>query len=69
MVIHLILRDYFNIQENSIEVLFVEIVQVSNKNVLVGVVYRRSGSLMESFFDNMNDLIDRISNESKICYI
>ena len=68
MVIHLILRDDFNIQENSIVVLFVEIVQVSNKNVLVGVVYRRPGSsLMESFFDNMNDLIDRISNENKIC--
>ena len=51
-----------------IETLFVEI-SIKDKSFLVGQIYRRPGSNFDNFLTKMNDLLEQISSENKICYL
>ena len=50
----------------STELLFIE---MANKNTLVGVAYRRPGTDFQDFYNNLNNVIDIVSRENKICNI
>ena len=47
-------RDDLNINNDSFESLFLEIENVSDKNVILGVVYRTPDQSIESFFDQLS---------------
>ena len=52
--------------------IFVELLNATlnlNKNIIIGIIYRPPGSDLMGFNEWIQDLIDRIVRENKICYL
>ena len=62
------IREDLSLMSESVELLFVEIPS-NYRNIIVGVVYRRPGKNFQDFFNHMNNIIEVIKTENKICYI
>ena len=62
-------EDLSNISEST-EFLFVEIpLSNSEKNILIGVIYRRPGTDFRQFSENLNNVLDILKLENKVCYL
>ena len=48
--------------------MFIEVPK-KGKNILAGVLYRRPGSNLDDFFLYLNELVEKIAHENKICYV
>ena len=55
--------------ENIIESIFIELVTAVGKNIIVGVIYRPPNSKFDSFENKMNQILGKIDQENKICYL
>ena len=53
----------------GIENIFVEIENKAGKNILIGALYRPPSNVLNEFIDNLDEVLDRISKESKDCYL
>ena len=42
---------------------------ISEKNIIIGVIYRPPNTEISHFIDTMKDIMDKIKNETKICYL
>ena len=65
-------RNDLNISNDSCESLFVEIDRtnlIREKNIIIGVIYRPPKTEISHFIDIMKDIMDKIKNENKICYL
>ena len=61
--------EYF---DSEMESLFIEIdkdVFGTSSNIVIGVIYRMPDSSVDIFSDRMNDVLNTIQNERKLCYI
>ena len=61
--------EYF---DSEMESLFIEIdkdVFGTSSNIVIGVIYRMLDSSVDIFSDRMNDVLNIIQNERKLCYI
>ena len=61
--------EYF---ESEMESIFIEIdkdVFDTSSNIVIGVIYRMPDSSVDIFSDRMNDVLNIIQNERKLCYI
>ena len=61
-------RDDLNFKLDCFESLFVEVKQ-KNKNIIVGVIYRRPNSNVNEFLEKLDNILLTISAENKLCYI
>ena len=69
--------DYF--RRNELEVFTVDVESVfievnknvvhSDKNVIIGVIYRPPNTNLDNFLLYIDDLLDRLSKENKFCYL
>ena len=57
--------------ENIIESIFIELVTVVGKNIIVGlrVIYRPPNSKFDLFENKTNQILGKIDQENKICYL
>ena len=55
--------------EDSIETIFIEISNSNGKNIIIGVIYRPPNNKLELFENAINNLLSKIGNENKICYL
>ena len=62
------IRNYLTLNKTYIQSLFVEI-QHNEQNIIVGVIYRRPGTDLDSFYTNMNNILSIVKNENKLVYI
>ena len=63
-------RNDLNINtEDVIETVFIEIEMPTGKNVIAGVIYRPPNSNIELFLDQIQNVLDTIDKENKICYL
>ena len=51
------------------ESLFIEIVKPQGKNIVAGVIYRPPNQNLDEFLTMTNELLSKISNENKVCYL
>ena len=51
------------------ESLFIEISISHRKNIIICIVYRPPSQNVSSFLSKYSDLMEKISNENKICYL
>ena len=54
---------------NVAESLFIEIVKPQGKNIVTGVIYRPPNQNADEFLTMTNELLSKISNENKVCYL
>ena len=54
--------------EDSIESIFIEISTSAGKNIIVGVIYRPPNNKIEIFQNALNEIIEKVDKEKKICY-
>lgn len=54
---------------NSIDALFIEVINSQGKNAIVGVVYRPPDQNLNTFVHEFNSLAEKISRENKSCFI
>ena len=65
-------RSDFNIMEEAVETIFIEIDKESlntPKNVIVGVIYRPPSQNINRCIDLLSPILDRIKKEDKLCYL
>ena len=55
--------------EDIFESVFIEIFTTIGKNIIVGVIYRPPNNKFEIFENAMNELLNKIDSENKICYL
>jgi hypothetical protein len=70
--IHYLIRDDLNIFENTAETLFIEIdksVFNTNKNIVIGVIYRIPDKDVNIFNTKFNNVLIDIKNNNKLCYL
>ena len=58
-----------NLNNETAESLFIEIVNPRGKNIIVGVIYRPPNMDVNLFIHNFDELLGKISRENKICYL
>jgi exonuclease III len=64
------LRNDININlENLIESIFIEIITSTGKNVIVGVIYRPPNQKFETFEKAVDEIVNKIDKENKVCYL
>ena len=66
------LREDLSLFNDDLEAVFVEVPNTTlnlNKNVIIGTIYRPPGSDLMGFNEWIQDLMDRIVRENKICYL
>jgi hypothetical protein len=51
------------------ESLFIEVINPTRKNIIVGIVYRSPNNNSEAFITVHTDIMSHISQENKTCYI
>ena len=62
-------REDLSTSSESTEFLFIEVpVSGSQKNVVIGVIYRRPGTDFRKFYENLTNVLDILKLEKKICY-
>jgi hypothetical protein len=54
---------------NSIDALFIEVINSQGKNSIVGVAYRPPDQNLNTFVHDFNSLAEKISRENKRCFI
>lgn len=59
--------DYFDHQ--IFESIFIEIERPKEHNIIIGTIYRPPGSDFLAFNSKLNEILDKISNEQKPCYL
>ena len=59
--------DVFN--SEIMESIFIEIIRPKQSNIIIGTIYRPPDSDIQLFIDNLANLLAKISNEQKICYL
>ena len=57
--------DLTSIVENTIESLFIEIITAVGKNIIVGVIYRPPSNKIDSFENEMNEILTKIDKKTK----
>ena len=55
--------------DDIIETRFIEVLNKYGKNLIVGAVYRPPNGNFESFEKSMNEILDNINKENKLCYL
>ena len=55
--------------EDIFESVFIEICTPIGKNIIIGVIYRPPNNKFEIFENAMNELLNKIDRENKICYL
>jgi hypothetical protein len=55
--------------DDIIETRFIEVLNKYGKNIIIGVVYRPPNSNFESFKRIMNEILENIDRENKLCYL
>ena len=60
-------RDDLCLISESIEILVIEIPN-KDKNIVVGVIYRRPGTSFQNFFNKFSNVVDILRSENKHCY-
>ena len=55
--------------EDIIESVCIEICTTIGKNIIIAVIYRPPNNKIEIFENPMNDLLNKIDRENKICYL
>ncbi len=55
--------------DNIIETRFIEVLNKCGKNIITGVVYRPPNGNFESFKRKMNEILEKIDRENKLCYL
>lgn len=58
-----------NLQETDGTFNFIEIVNKQAKNIIVGTLYRREHGIYKNFLNALEETLNTICNENKICYI
>ena len=53
--------------DDIIETRFIEVLNKYGKNIIIGVVYRPPNSNFESFKRIMNEILENIDRENKLC--
>ena len=69
-----IIRNDLTVMNSHIETLFIELPKcnISDKNVIIGVIYRppnSQNSQIDLFNETMNNILDKLRTENKICYL
>ena len=59
----------FHNNTNEFESVWVEMVNVSPKNILIGTIYRHPSKYDQPFLDYLNNVLTQIKKENKICII
>ena len=70
--IHFTQREYLSVFNDSIETVFIEIDTFevhSEKNVIVGVIYRPPNTDMKHFSEAMTNVFEGLQRENKLCYL
>ena len=65
-------RNDLNVFNESCESLFVEIDRtklIKEKNIVIGVIYQPPNTEISHFIEIMKDIMEKIKNENKICYL
>ena len=65
-------RNELNIMNNIIECLFIEFdkqILNSDKNTIVGIIYRPPDTNIQTFIETLNDVLSKIKSERKLCYL
>ena len=65
-------RNDLNVFNEICELLFVEIDRtklIKAKNIVIGVIYRPPNTEISHFIEIMKDIMEKIKNENKICYL
>ena len=62
-------RADLNLNNETAESLFIEIVNPRGKNIIVGVIYRPPNMDVNLFIHNFDELLGKISRENNICYL
>ena len=55
--------------EDTIETKFVEIINNYGKNIIIGVIYRPPNNNFDVFKNAMNENLEKIDRENKLCYL
>ena len=63
------IRNNICINHDGTEILFIEIVVQSGKNIIVGIVYRQPKSKIDNFIIEFDKCIQELSKENKLIYI
>ena len=70
--IHFTQREDLSVFNDSIETVFIEIDKFefhSEKNIIVGVIYRPPNTDMKLFSELMTNVFERLQRENKLCYL
>ena len=71
--INYILREDLSVFNSNFESLFIEIAQdqglLSNKGIIIGVIYRPPGMNVDDFTSILSDILDKLKSENKLVYI
>ena len=62
-------RNDLTVKNESIETIFIEILNNEGKDVVVGILYRRPHTDLNLFFNSLNNILSIINEEHKLCYI
>ena len=52
-----------------IESTFIEIITSPGKNIIIGVIYRPPNNIFDTFEIAINDILNSVDKENKICYL
>ena len=52
-----------------IESTFIEIITSAGKNIIIGVIYRPPNNKFDTFEIAINDILNSVDKENKICYL
>ena len=54
--------------EDIIETKFIEIMNKNGKNIIIGVVYSPPSGNFDSFKQSINEILETVDRENKLCY-
>jgi hypothetical protein len=55
--------------DDIIETRFIEVLNSHGKNIIIGVVYRPPNGNFDSFKNLMNEILENVNRENKLCYL
>ncbi|XP_028408826.1 uncharacterized protein LOC114531415 [Dendronephthya gigantea] len=55
--------------EDIIEAMFIEIINTSGKNIIIGIIYRPPNGNFDTFQNAMNEFLGKVDKENKLCYL
>ena len=61
--------DVYAYEDEVMESLFIEVIRSHERNVIVGIIYRPPNQNVNDFVIRMNDVLEKISRDNKICYL